>query len=110
MPSKARPSTKLTLVSGRVFNNLHTKNQFIDHKGMKQIQISKTFDTFLQSPLVSAKQTKEKAPIAIYYNIYYNHTHACYFILHEASKRECSIKYKHTHKERENINIYIIYK
>ena len=82
-------------------------NQFIDHKGMKQIQISKTFDTFLQSPLVSAKQTKEKAPIAIYYNIYYNHAPVCYFILHEASKRECSIKYKHKHKER-NINIYNI--
>ena len=47
MPSEARLSAKLTLVSGRVFNNFHTKNQFIDHKGMKQIQISKTFDTFL---------------------------------------------------------------
>lgn len=61
VPSEARFSAKLTLVSGRVFNNFHTKNQFIDHKGMKQIQISKTFDTFLQSPLVSAKQPKEKA-------------------------------------------------
>ena len=74
---------------------------------MKQIQISKTFDTFRQDLLVFAKQPKEKAPIAIYYNIYYNHTPACYFILHEASKRECSIKYKHTQKER-NINIYNI--
>ena len=75
---------------------------------MKQIQISKTFDTFLQKTLVAAKTTKKnKSPIAIYYNIYYNHAPACYFILHEASKRECSIKYKHTHKER-NINIYNI--
>lgn len=46
MPSEARFSAKLTLVSGRILNNLHTKNQFVDHKGMKQIQISKTFDTF----------------------------------------------------------------
>ena len=46
MPSEARFSAKLTLVSGRVLNNFHTKNKFIDHKGMKQIQISKTFDTF----------------------------------------------------------------
>ena len=83
-------------------------NQFIDHKGMKQIQISKTFDTFLQSPLVFAKNPKEK-PQSLYIIIYIiNHAPVCYFILHEASKRECSIKYKHTHKERENINIYNI--
>ena len=49
-------------------------NQFIDHKGMKQIQISKTFDTFRQIPLVFAKQPKEKAPIAIYL-IYITITH-----------------------------------
>ena len=55
MPSETRLSAKLTLVSGRVFNNFHTKNQFIDHKGMKQIQISKTFDTFWQDILVFAK-------------------------------------------------------
>lgn len=71
MPSEARFSAKLTLVSGRVFNNFHTKNQFIDHKGMKQIQISKTFDTFRQIPLVPAKQSKEKATNRYIFNIYY---------------------------------------
>ena len=74
---------------------------------MKQIQISKTFDTFRQGTLVFAKQPKEKAPIANIIIYIINHTPAYYFILHEASKRECSIKYKHTHKER-NINIYNI--
>ena len=74
---------------------------------MKQIRISKTFDTFRQKTLVPAKTTKEKPPIAIYLIYIINHTPAYYFILHEASKRECSIKYKHTHKERD-INIYNI--
>ena len=91
------------------FFRFHNQSsQLIDHKGMKQIRISKTFDAFRQNHLLPTKTNKEKPPIAIYYNIYYNHAPVCYFILHEASKRECSIKYKHTHKERENINIYNI--